>query len=324
MNPQVADPRFSVIIPAYQSSSTIAAAVASALEQTHPPHEVIVIDDGSTDHPERVIEQHRDHIVFLQQANAGPGSARNAGLRAATGDWAVLLDADDRWYPGRLEAIAAQMDATPDAEIITTDAVVVDPAGVVLRRWYDETTFRVDDQRTGILGGDFVFVGAAFPVERALGLGGFDERLIGVEDWELWIRMILGGSRAVLVEDALAEYVIHDRNLSQQTLRMWAGRRAVYDELSARSDLTVEEARLVRVQRRRAAGIVHAMGVHRALTARDAGARRLAWAAVADSQAPPAIRLKAGVAAISPGVARRFSSDAERLTGRERSRDELQ
>jgi glycosyltransferase involved in cell wall biosynthesis len=80
MNP----PRFSVIIPAYNAEAFIARAIDSVMAQTWPAHEVIVVDDGSSDGTAQTVAQYGDRVRCLRQDNAGVSAARNAGARAAT------------------------------------------------------------------------------------------------------------------------------------------------------------------------------------------------------------------------------------------------
>ena len=95
-------PKFSVIIPAYNSAATLARAVESVLAQSWPAYEIIVIDDGSTDNTRQVAGQFGDQVKLIHQPNAGVSMARNRGVEAAAGDWLVFLDADDWYYPDRL------------------------------------------------------------------------------------------------------------------------------------------------------------------------------------------------------------------------------
>src|SRR5690242_14976762 len=97
-------PSVSVIIPTYNRARFVGEAVASALAQTLPPLEVIVVDDGSTDDTADVVARLNDpRVVYLRQENAGPATARNTGVEAARGDLIALLDSDDRWLPRKLE-----------------------------------------------------------------------------------------------------------------------------------------------------------------------------------------------------------------------------
>ena len=95
-----------VIIPAYNAERTIGAAVQSALLQSHPIDEVIVVDDGSIDNTANIVGGMQNSVRLIQQKNLGPSAARNAGLRAAKSEFVAFLDSDDFWLPHK---IAAQM-----------------------------------------------------------------------------------------------------------------------------------------------------------------------------------------------------------------------
>jgi glycosyltransferase involved in cell wall biosynthesis len=101
----------SVVIPAYNSAGWIAEALASVAAQTAPADEVLVVDDGSTDGTAELVESLGARC--LRQANAGCAAARNAGVRAATGDLIAFLDADDLWTPEKLEVQAEHMERNP-------------------------------------------------------------------------------------------------------------------------------------------------------------------------------------------------------------------
>ena len=96
-------PTVSIIIPAYNAEPFIEQAVRSALFQSHEDHEVIVVDDGSTDGTAICLRQFGDRIRVHQQVNSGVARARNAGVALASGEWIAFLDADDLWLPRKLE-----------------------------------------------------------------------------------------------------------------------------------------------------------------------------------------------------------------------------
>lgn len=110
--------KVSVVIPAYNSEDLIIDAIESVYNQTADPcyqlHEVIVVDDGSGDRTEEVVQAYkedgrRDTLIYIKQSNSGPSAARNAGMRRATGDLIALLDADDLWMPDKLKLQSAQL-----------------------------------------------------------------------------------------------------------------------------------------------------------------------------------------------------------------------
>lgn len=114
-------PRFSVVIPVYNGASFVARAIDSVLAQTWPAHEVIVVDDGSTDATASVVERFGDRVRYLRQANSGVSAARNAGAVTASGDWLAFLDADDWFYPDRIEAHARFIRDDPRLDFLTSD-----------------------------------------------------------------------------------------------------------------------------------------------------------------------------------------------------------
>lgn len=114
-------PRFSVIIPAYDAEPFIARAIESVLTQTWPAHEILVVDDGSTDATAGVVARYGGRVRYLRQDNAGVSAARNAGARAATGDWLAFLDADDWYYPDRLKRHAEWIQQDGRLDFLTGD-----------------------------------------------------------------------------------------------------------------------------------------------------------------------------------------------------------
>lgn len=95
-------PLVSVIIPTFNRQRIIGAAVRSALDQTYPRLEVIVVDDGSTDDTAGVLHSFGDAIRVIRQENAGPSAARNRGVACARGEIIAFLDSDDAWLPTKI------------------------------------------------------------------------------------------------------------------------------------------------------------------------------------------------------------------------------
>lgn len=119
----------SVVIPCYNQASTLARAIQSALDQTLPPAQVIVVDDGSTDSSKDVAESFGSAVIFKQQENRGPAAARNLGVRNASGEFLGFLDADDWWRPEFLACGSNFLAAHPDCVAVSSGLCLVQSDG---------------------------------------------------------------------------------------------------------------------------------------------------------------------------------------------------
>lgn len=227
--------RISVIIPTYNRARLVCRAVASALAQTHPAVEVIVVDDGSTDDTAGRLAAYGARIRLLRQANAGVCAARNAGMALAGGDFIAFLDSDDDWLPWKLSAQIAAFRRHPELQFACTDAMVVDRAGRLLferclRRYYSVSYGHLpepalfdsvtgldfpDGPATGgprcipLKIGDFsskIFLGNFFHLSTVMvrspliaACGGFDVSMGNAgEDYELFSRLVQAGPVGLL------------------------------------------------------------------------------------------------------------------------------
>lgn len=279
--PRTEPPTFSVVIAAYNAAATVGEAVASALEQTYPPLEVIVSDDGSTDDFDAAVAPYRERIEILRGSNRGPGAARNDAFRRAKGEFVAILDADDLFLPGRLAAFAELLAARPDLDILTTDAFM-ELDGKVARRIYDQGwSFETRDQRDAIVTRNFIFGLAAVRRERVLALGGMDEarELVGVEDWDLWIRLILSGSVAGLVDRPLARNRLSPGSLSSQRESRLQARISLLEKTARDPHLRPAELRALRRALARQVGELRFTRARSMITEARPGARRAALAA---------------------------------------------
>lgn len=111
-------PLISVILPVFNREAYVAEAIESALAQGYPNMEIIALDDGSTDGSAAEIRRFEPHIRYYFQENGGLGSARNAAVTHAAGDFLAFLDSDDLWLPGKLSAQMAQFGREPGLDAV--------------------------------------------------------------------------------------------------------------------------------------------------------------------------------------------------------------
>lgn len=195
------NPTVSVVVPTFNRASFLGAAVQSIREQTYPIHEILIVDDGSTDDTEAVIGALGPGIRYVRQSNAGPAAARNRGIGEASGDYVAFLDTDDRWLPGKL---ALQIDVVkryPEVALVCADMVIESEEGSRstasnFERRELQTMFAglagrpVPDAPALLLKINFINTSTVLARRNVLlELRGFDSRLRYGEDLEFWLRI---------------------------------------------------------------------------------------------------------------------------------------
>ncbi len=237
---------FSVVIAVYNGARTLRRAIDSILAQTYPAREIIVVDDGSTDASFEIAASYGPPVRLLRQENRGAALARNTGVQAASGNWVAFLDADDYYYPQRLELAAAALERFPEADFVTADFEYRDEAGRLLRRSLESTEL---GQRLLKQGEPFVLMEAqdfghfiedhfgdthtlTLPRETFLKLGGYKSFAV-CEDVHFLIRLCLASRCAAVVTQPVACYVIHPHSATRsdplraqrQTVDAWRSLR---------------------------------------------------------------------------------------------------
>ena len=198
----------SVVLPTHNRSRLLAAALTSVADQTYRPLEVVVVDDGSTDDTAAVLE--RGQLELAERGvsvrcerlpgNAGPASARNAGVKLASGPMVAFLDSDDLWRPEFVATLVGLLERHPHCGLAFSGAIGIDANGGLIAK--HESGLPVEPGE-GALERPFELVMRKMPfltpavlvrrdvLEAAVadGVGPFDESLRLVSDWDLWYRL---------------------------------------------------------------------------------------------------------------------------------------
>jgi hypothetical protein len=209
-----------VVITTYNHAHFLREAINSVLEQSVPAREIIVVDDGSTDHPDRIAASFPS-VRVIRQANSGLAAARNTGWQAAASDFVMFLDADDRLLPEAIAANHARLNAHPEAAFSYGAYVNVDVSSNVTT----SAEFRpANDGFASFLRENPIGMHATVMYRRALvaAAGGFDTDMRACEDYDMYLRMARQYP-TVNGDEPLAEYRHHGANMSLDSRLMLEG-----------------------------------------------------------------------------------------------------
>jgi glycosyltransferase involved in cell wall biosynthesis len=207
----------SVVIPTRDRAHLVAETVQRTLAQRHVEFEIIVVDDGSSDATADVVEALGEpRVTVVRNAGRGVANARNRGIERAAHPWIAFLDDDDRWSPDKLR-VQLDVARAEGADFVYTAGVAVGDDGRVL---YASPAFTPEELRRGIRSRNLVFAGSSNVLARTdliRCLGGFDESLHHIADWDLWIRLTEAG-RPAACHEPLVAYVVHDANMHRTAI----------------------------------------------------------------------------------------------------------
>ncbi|MCQ3937016.1 MAG: hypothetical protein DPW18_08230 [Chloroflexi bacterium] len=206
-------PLVSVVIPCYNQARFLGEAIESVLSQAYPRIEVIVVDDGSTDHTAETAARY-PAVRYIHQENQGLGAARNAGLRESHGEILVFLDSDDRLLPEAVERGVHYLSNAPGSAFVSGRYRYIKEDGTVLRE-YSQNPAETDPYAS-FLRGNYIGMHAtvAYRREALEAVGGFNPSLPACEDYDLYLR-IARRYPVTVHHDLIADYRLHDLNMSR-------------------------------------------------------------------------------------------------------------
>ncbi len=237
-------PEVTVVVPAYNAGPFIKEAMVSVIEQTYPHWQAIVVNNFSTDDTVAIIQSLGDsRIKVIDFANQGViAASRNRGIALATSKYIAFLDADDVWHKDKLarcvEVLESGADIVSHGEIHFKEGEFEKPVD------YGPT---VKSEYANLLcdGNCFSTSAVVCRLDLIKRLKGFDETksFITAEDYDLWLRIMASGSRAVILPEMLGKFRIHKESASSAMLRHYRATRSVlnrhYCEIFAREPLGV-------------------------------------------------------------------------------------
>jgi glycosyltransferase involved in cell wall biosynthesis len=236
--------RVSVLIPVFNARPWVGRAIESALRQTRPPDEIIVLDDGSTDGSLEIVEQYRHDVRVDSWSNAGQNGSRNRLTSLSTGEWLVYLDADDELAPDAIDAKWRLCDHV-DAVYGSMETAIFEGATQV------RSTFRtaLDYQDPWVAAFQWAYPNtSAFMFRRSavVQAGAWTESAVVCTDYDLYFRLLLSGARFKAAPDARSMYrhwsraqAVHTSAVARASARIRMMRRAA-DDLVRSGAMTAE------------------------------------------------------------------------------------
>jgi len=202
----------SVVIPTYNRYEVLKRALSCVFSQTHLPFEVIVIDDGSTDKTQQIIQEF-PNIKYFFQDNAGVSSARNLGIKKASCEWIAFLDSDDEWHREKLEEQVAFHKKNSEILMSYTD-----------EKWVRDSFEVKIPKKFAKFGGEIfkecishcIIAPSATMIHKSLlnAVGTFNEGLEVCEDYDLWLRIANKHQIGLVDKKLITKYAGHEDQLS--------------------------------------------------------------------------------------------------------------
>lgn len=191
------NPVISVVIPVYNCSQYLKETIDSVLSQSYHFVEIITVDDGSTDDSKDILRSYGDKINLVSKTNGGVSSARNEGIKVATGDWIAFVDGDDIWHPKKLELQVSAINQFPDSILIYSEFIFwsANSEGQYSspKEVFEEVlpiNYSQDWMYHKQLLTNWVLTSTSLVLKSALSKSGlFNEELPVAEDWDLFIRL---------------------------------------------------------------------------------------------------------------------------------------
>ncbi|MEW6536019.1 MAG: glycosyltransferase [Candidatus Auribacterota bacterium] len=215
-------PAVSVVIPTYNSGKYLLQTLQSVLNQTYKDFEILVVDDGSTDNTQQIIQsvirQHPDKIRYMYQENSGVGAARNNGIRHARGQYIAFLDADDVWLPQKLQVQIDFIQRNSEYDFVFSDVIAMDENGHNGKRMMQFKKPRSGYIFYDLLEENFISLPTSFVKRDCIEKVGYfceDRIIMSAEDHHFWLKLALC-SKGGYIDQPLACYRIRSDSISSK------------------------------------------------------------------------------------------------------------
>ena len=233
----------SVIIPTYNRKNLLKRALHSASSQTFVPHEIIVVDDGSSDGTKDWVLERFPYVRYIYQDNSGVSSARNAGIKEAKGSWIAFLDSDDEWMSNKLEQQKGVINSFQEAWLCHTNEIWI-RNGVRVNQMkkhqkYGGNVFENCLDICRISPSSVLIKKEVFEM-----VGLFDESLKVCEDYDLWLRITSVLPVIFLDEPLITKYGGHSDQLSRVDSGIEKYRIQSLEKILSSNSLSISQSKI--------------------------------------------------------------------------------
>ena len=237
-------PKYAVVIPAHDAEGTIEKCLNSVLDQTVPASQIIVVSDSCTDKTNRILNTFAQSKLLVLNVNfRNSAQSRNFGVDAAEHDFIAFLDADDTWFPTKIEKQLLAIQSSNQDIIIGTDSIFLNIFGTFVGR---NVRTRNDEEAMQILRNGIAMPTLLstwlLPRKTFQRLGGFDTKFPMSEDFEFANRAIRSGTSLAIIREPLSTYLLHSSSKTAK-YKLKQARVADYVRLVSQAsiDCSVEE-----------------------------------------------------------------------------------
>jgi glycosyltransferase involved in cell wall biosynthesis len=211
------NPLISVIIPTFNRADFLQNAIESVLAQTYKQHEIVVVDDGSTDNTKELIVGYGNKIRFYYQRNKGPAIARNYGVQNSSGDLLAFLDSDDVWHADKLTRQVDRFAADKDLALLFTGHRYVNHEDNQIMWSVGHNDLNKGAMKKAIMTGcPFALSSAMVKRQVFCKVGMFSEQLTYAEDWDLFFR-IASRYDVDCIKEILLDMHVHKNSMVAQS-----------------------------------------------------------------------------------------------------------
>lgn len=238
-----------IIIPTFNRSHLIERAIKSVLAQSYQGFNLYVVNDGSTDETETILQKYSHHpqIHFLRQENKGVSAARNLGIKHSKAEWVAFLDSDDEWLPQKLEMQLAFIAQNPRCRFVHSNEIWIrNGVRVNAKKKFDKSNHEIFKYslETCLISPSTVMMKRELCLEH----GCFDESFVICEDYDLWLKILAREEVGFISQDLIKKYGGHDDQLSTRYLAMDFWRIKALIHLLKKVELSQDQKNLVNEQ----------------------------------------------------------------------------